>query len=189
MIPAKTWSFDVPANGSFRLTTKGSFFKILSCMGQLDVRSDSISLEGLLGGDGLKDYAFDYLTFTDKSGATNTVRVVTAEEEFINSQQVNTAITSNKAPQSASFLNTAKTVTNASAQLVGANAARQYLMIQNKDASGTIYVTFGGAAATVANGVRIGPGGNFELGDVIPTGAVNAIGDLANNANVVVLEG
>ncbi len=185
--PAKTWTFDVPANGSFRLPVKGTFFKILSCMGLLDVRSDAISLEGRLAGDGQKDYPFDYLTFTDKSGAVNTVSIVTADAEFINSQQVNTAITSNKVPQSASFLNTAKTVTSASTQLIGANAARQYLLIQNKDPSGTIYVTFGGAA-TALNGVRIGPGGNWEP-PVAPTTAANAIGDLASNANVVVVEG
>ena len=189
MIPAKTWTFDVPANGSFRLVTKGRFFKILSCLGLLDVRSDAIALEGVLAGDGLQDYPYDYLTFTDKSGGVNTVKVVTAESEYINAPQVSTAITQNKAPQSASFGNTVKAVTNVSGQLVAANGARQYLFIENKDTTGAIYLNFGAGAATAANGKTISPGGFYELDGVIATSAIQAIGNVANNPNILVIEG
>lgn len=84
--------------------------------------------------------------------------------------------------------NTAKTVTNASSQLLAANAGRKYLLIQNKDSAGTIYVSFG-AAATVANGIKISPGGFWEWDKAIPVNAVHAIGDAANNPNVAVVEG
>ncbi len=84
--------------------------------------------------------------------------------------------------------NAAATVTNASAQLVAANASRSYLLIQNKDSTGNIWINFG-AAATQANGVRIPPGGSYELNCNILTAAVNAIGDIASNANVVVVAG
>jgi hypothetical protein len=84
--------------------------------------------------------------------------------------------------------NTQKTVTSTSAQLMAAAAARNYLLIQNKDASGSIYLNFGAGAATVANGVLVGPGGNYEP-SVIPTDAIQAIGSIASNANIVVVEG
>lgn len=91
-------------------------------------------------------------------------------------------------PTRATGANSQKTVTNASAQLVAANPSRAYLLIQNNDATGIVYVAFG-AEATVANGVRIAPGGSYELNCNILTGQVNAIGSIASNTNVVVVEG
>ena len=85
---------------------------------------------------------------------------------------------------------TAKTVTNGSAALVAANAARTYLLIQNNDGAGFISVNLTGAAATTANGIRIAPGGFWEwTGESIPTGAITAIGSIASNPNIVVVEG
>ena len=81
-------------------------------------------------------------------------------------------------------------ITNgASVQLLAANAARSYLLIQNNDASGDIYVTLDGTAATTAKGIKIAAGGSLELADFLPTGQVNAIGNTAGNANTVLVEG
>jgi hypothetical protein len=86
--------------------------------------------------------------------------------------------------------NTQKTVTSASAQLVAANAGRRYLLIQNKDAAGIVYINFGAGAATAANGVKISAGGSYVAdANYCPDGAIQAIGDIASNANVVVVEG
>ena len=81
-----------------------------------------------------------------------------------------------------------KTVTNASAQLLAAKPGRRYLLIQNRDAAGSIFVSFG-KAATTANGVRVVPGGAFELTGTQTEQAIIAIGDVANNANIVTVEG
>lgn len=83
----------------------------------------------------------------------------------------------------------AATVTTASAQLLATNAARRFLLIQNKDPAGVIWLNFAGAAATQANGVRIGPGDSLSLEAWVPTGAIFAIGDIASNANIVTVEG
>lgn len=89
----------------------------------------------------------------------------------------------------ASMTNSNKTVTNASGQVLAANSARRFLMIQNKDAAGIIYVTVDGSAATTANGLKIGPDGVLILDAIVPTGQINAIGSIASNANIVVVEG
>lgn len=82
-----------------------------------------------------------------------------------------------------------KTVTNASAEMIAANTARRFLLIQNKSASGTLYLNLSGVAATTANGLQIGPGDSLSLENFVPTGAVHAIGDIASNPDVVVVEG
>jgi hypothetical protein len=93
------------------------------------------------------------------------------------------------AGQQGAFTQAQKTVTNASGQVFAANAARRYLMIQNNDATGIVYVTVNGTAATTANGIKLLPGASMEITGYQPTGAVNAIGSIASNANVVAVEG
>lgn len=82
--------------------------------------------------------------------------------------------------------NTAITVTNASQQFLAANLSRKYLFIQNNDALGNIYITFG-VAATLLNGIKIGPGASYEAG-YAPSNSVNIIGSIASNANIVIVE-
>ena len=87
------------------------------------------------------------------------------------------------------FTQTQRTVTNASAQMLAANASRRYLLIQNKDTAGIVYVNLQGSTATVANGLAIEPGGSLELQGYVPSGAITAIGSIASNANVISVEG
>ncbi len=88
------------------------------------------------------------------------------------------------------FTHAAPTITSASAQLRPANSARRYLLIQNNDASGDIFVRLDGAAATAANGIKVASGGgSYELQGFVPNGAITAIGSIASNANVIVVEG
>lgn len=105
-----------------------------------------------------------------------------------NNAVANVTIASNRIAQT-SGTQTTKTVTNASAVLVAANANRQSLLIQNKDTSGSIYLRFGAAAATVADGVEIGPKGFYEAGPIVDIQEIRAIGSIAFNANVIVVEG
>lgn len=102
----------------------------------------------------------------------------------------NVAVTSLPAalqPILSTLTNAQATVTTTSGQLLAASAGRNYLLVQNKDLTGTIWV--GWNTVTQANGIRIGPGGSYELSGYNVTQALNAIGDLASNANVVVVQG
>jgi hypothetical protein len=62
-------------------------------------------------------------------------------------------------------------------------------MIQNKDATGNIYVTCDGSTSTTAKGIKIAAGQSMELQGFVPTGAIMAIGDAASNANISVMVG
>lgn len=87
------------------------------------------------------------------------------------------------------FAHTAETVTSTSASIVAANANRRYLLIQNNDAAGDIYVRVDGTAATIGTGIKIAAGDSWEIQGFAPTGEVTAIGSIASNANVVAVEG
>lgn len=189
MKPTKFYDFTVPANGTYRLLVAGDYFKIMSASGPLNVQADWGELRGLIAGQGLEDSPFAFLNMQDASGAPNAVRVVIGDEKFVDGLGGTVNVGTNNAAQSGAFANAQRTVTNASAQLLAANAAREYLLIQNKSASGTIWVGFGAGAVTQANGVRIIPGGFYESGFVCSTQEVQAIGDIASNADIVTVEG
>ena len=87
-----------------------------------------------------------------------------------------------------SLTQTNPVVTTTSAQVLAANTSRAFLAIQNNDPSGIIYVNFG-SAATVAGSLKILPGGILFVDTMVSTQAINIIGSIASNANVVVLEG
>lgn len=188
MLPTKIYTFTIASGNAQRMLIAGQYFKILSATGAVSVSSDFGKLDSLISGQGLENTAFPYLLFENVSGASNTIRVLIGDQNFIDGFTGNMSITDNKVAQSGSFANVQSTVTNASTQLVAANGARQYLLIQNKDNAGSIYINFG-SAATVANGVRVIPGGALELDAIVSTQAIFAISDIASNANVVTVQG
>ena len=83
---------------------------------------------------------------------------------------------------------TAPVVTNASGLLLAANASRRLLIVQNNDTVGNVFLNLAGAAATVAGGLKIAPGGSLILDTHLPASAIYAIGDIAINTKVVVIE-
>lgn len=188
MLPSKKYPITLGANGTQRLLVSGNYFKILAATGAVDVRSDFGRMDSLIFGQGLEKTPFSYLEFRDASGAANNLTIFIGDENFIDGQTGNFAVTATVPVRSASFVNANPTVTTASAQLIAANVNRAYLLIQNKDASGQIYINFG-FAATVANGVQISPGGAYELSGNVSTQQIFAIGSIASNANVVTVEG
>lgn len=83
---------------------------------------------------------------------------------------------------------TSVTVTNASQALVAANGLRRWIMIQNNDGAGNVFLAFGSTAATTAL-IKIAPAANITFSSVgIPTQTINLIGSIASNANVAIVE-
>lgn len=82
-----------------------------------------------------------------------------------------------------------RTVTTGNTLLASAKANRKYLLIQNRDTVGSVWVNLIGGAATVAGGVYLGPGDSLEMSTVLTVHTIQGIGDIASNANVIVVEG
>jgi hypothetical protein len=83
----------------------------------------------------------------------------------------------------------AATVINASGQLLAENWSRRFLLVQNNHATASVFLNLAGAAATVGAGVKLGPGGSLLLDNFVPGSAIFAIGDIASNTAVTVVEG
>jgi len=199
----QTYSQTFAASTTWKLEIAGSYYTTLACTNAVNVRLykggkqlDLGQINGLLAGlevgplqrapDGAA--AFDRVEIDVTGPDTVTVGIGNGDARY-NRQNTGVAISSNKAPITSAAANATKTVTNASAQLIAANANRQYLLIQNNDATGNIFITFGAVAATTALGVKIEAGGTYEMAAVVSTQEIRAIGDIASNAHIVVVEG
>lgn len=175
----------------------GVGLEILSSTAAIDLNTyspqggQSASMTACLGGQFINGVTFG--GFDVKSTTTQTVRLLVLDAGEGGGSR-NVALNGNlnlgtvPATQSNAFVNTNRTVTSTSTAVLGGNSARQYLLIQNKDSTGTIWVAFG-AAATQANGLRIPPGGYWEWDGTVPVSTVNVIGDLATQSNVITIEG
>lgn len=188
MIPAKIYEFTLAGNASRRIQVAGRYFKILAADGELSVTAPFGTLSPLTSGQGLENTPFNELYVTDVSGVSNTIRIVVASEKFIDGSLGDVAVTSTKAPTLANVTSAAANVTNASGNLLAANATRQYLFVQNNDSTGIVYLNLAGAVATAANSIKLMPGESFEP-PYAPVGVITAIGSIAANGNVIVVEG
>lgn len=72
------------ANESRQILFTGTYFKIISASGAVDVTIEGQgTLPNLTSGRGLKDTAFSRLLVTDKTGAPNTLQLFCATEEYV----------------------------------------------------------------------------------------------------------
>lgn len=81
-------------------------------------------------------------------------------------------------------------VTNVSTEILPADYDRKFLFIQNNDAVGVVFVSYGGQGAALNQGFRLGPGGGgILLDNNVPTERIFMIGSIANNPNVSIITG
>lgn len=182
-------------NGPQIFEITGHYFELKSTVNAVNVRLFAID------GRVLCDERSERAGFVhDRRGAEAFTRIeitTTANEAvsfyfsdgYSGTKSVSTVVSSTVFPIGNNHTQAAVTVTNASGALLAANANRRYLQIQNQDAAGTIWVRTDGGGAATADGacVQIGPGESWSPA-VPPLGALTAIGDLASNATVNVIE-
>lgn len=199
----------IAPNSNFELAANGDYVRVRQSSVDLIIENqESGERIEVSQGDDFEFTPFKNLRISHNDGADQTVKLIISKGKKAGSAQVGGSVTVSGAialdtatlnalenislntvePVRATGSNTQKTVTNASASLLAANATRKYLLIQNKDASGDIYINFG-AAATTANGLKIAAGASYELNSTILTAGIFAIGTIASNPNIVVIEG
>lgn len=185
---AQTWTLNVPGKYFTLLgTTLGCnirFYKNGKKLDLGDVNGLLAGLEILLGEASDIEPAFTQVQVDILGADTVTIGIGNGQARY-NRSQGNVAITNLNGVATQST----QTVTSSAAQLVALSTTRRYLLIQNNDATGIVYINFT-TTATVANGLKIPPGGSF-IADAAycPTNAVSAIGSIASNANVIVVTG
>ena len=87
------------------------------------------------------------------------------------------------------FLGTQSVVSVATAttQVLAANSARKYLLLQNNGAN-TIHLSLDGTDATTGDFIIASGGGSLELAEGVPTGKISGLA-LVGATDLVVLEG
>lgn len=89
MLPVASYTFTIPAGGSFPLLCEGRYFRINAASGTLKIDGQgSFGPMGAVGvGQGLRlrpvDQPFRRLSFVDTSGAPNIVTVIIADADFV----------------------------------------------------------------------------------------------------------
>jgi len=79
------------------------------------------------------------------------------------------------------------TVTSTSTEIMAGNLKGRYILIQNNDTAGIVYLNLSGTATVSRTMFILNPGDALELFNI--TNSVDAIGSIASNANVAVSEG
>lgn len=171
----------------------GDFFRLMAASAPITVeyyRNGAGVAEGTLVQVGYAEKftagGFDKIAISSATAQTITFITRYGNEVWYDTPPTGLVSVTNTA---GAFTQNPKTVANISGQVLAANAARRYLLIQNNDTSGDIYVTLDGTAATTAKGIKIAALGSYECQGYVPTGAINAIGSIASNANIVAVEG
>lgn len=97
--------------------------------------------------------------------------------------------TSSSSPPPVTYAHTVATANTGSTVMLAANASRKYALLQN-DGSVPVYIKVG-AAAVASQGIRLDPGGSFEMSGFfgnLATGAINGI-TASGTAVVMATEG
>lgn len=181
-------STTIQAGATLEFYETGDFFRLLECNNQVTVRFYNLGAE-LVNAEGISEgyaekFAKQFTSIKITSATTQTLQFVVrlGNEVSYDAPPVGAAL-------QGAFTSTQVTVTSSSATIDAASPSRRYLLIQNNDAAGVIYVNLSGAAATTVNSIKMNPGDSLELQGFVPSSAITAIGSIASNANVLIVEG
>ncbi len=186
-----TFPFTLAVGATQPIKRVGSFIRCYSLTGgtspQLRVKTDRGDQVLLRGGQGATlGRGFSELSVTNEEGVGTLTAILLVGEGHFDDDRITGAVTLEGT--GGAHVQAKKTVTTASGALLAASSTRRYLLVQNQDAAGNVYLaTDGGAATADAECIKLAPGDVWEPA-VPPTSAVAAIGDIASNANVQVVE-
>lgn len=178
-------------NADLSINGRGDFFRLMEC-------ATTVSIKFYLAGKEVADanavrsgYAevftsggFDKVRIQN-GGTAQTIQFAIREGSRIEYDVPpvgNVAITNT----GGAFSHPAVSVTNAVGGVVlsAANPLRRLLILQNNSASGTVWARLDGGVPVAGVGVKLLPGDGLNLEAFAPTGAIRAIGDIANNPDL-----
>jgi len=136
----QTYRQEIAAAGTWRLGVPGSYFRLLSLIGPVDVVFLRHGTPVFTAGQVLDGFwskpagGFDEVMITSASAQTVTLGITTGDAGYDRTAG-KVAITN----VNGAFVNSAKTVTSASGQLLAANLERRIMIIQNNDPKNRSY--------------------------------------------------
>lgn len=179
------YDFTLAANGSQQLPVSGSVVRVRSSSGTLRVSIDGGPGVRLSAGQGFRlspGQTFRDVTIRDVSGAANTGVLFIGDAGYEDTTfSGNSTIIKDNSNRGGVY-QTAFSVGTASQSLHIADPGRAWFAISNESDTATIWVYVdqnNGAAASTANGKRIGPGEMWEPA-YCPLGNIRVISDTAN---------
>lgn len=188
----KTITIDLVAGVRKNIYVLGDFFHLLETSAALDIEFISggnvvdTAYQMEFGFNAKPEGGFTELGFT--SATNQTIKIMVGQGDAGYDRLTGTV---QIIAQQGSVTQTGKSVTNANQQLLPANTSRKYMFIQNNSAASVLRVKLDGNAATATEGIRIQPGGWFEMPVRLTSLAVNAIMETADATanNVELIEG
>ena len=171
----------VPAGGEINPGFTGDYVRVHGATVALKFKTRNGDDFSLVQGQEAKLEPFDEITFShdDASAQTFTVYIGSRGSEASSAEVAgNVAITN----VNGIFTQSRDNVTNLAKPILGANANRRYLLIQNNDASACLRVTLDGSDPSDLEGFRIGPGDSLEVPAFCCTGAVKAMMETASSS-------
>lgn len=80
---ARIYDFTLGPGGMQQLPVVGDFFKVINALGAIHVNVDTGASLDLMPGQGLREFSFNTLTITDKSGAANAGKILVGFSSMI----------------------------------------------------------------------------------------------------------
>ncbi len=177
-----TQSIIFTAGQTVKFYELGNFLRVLNATANLTIRTyknGAILTEAIGVSAGYAEH-FDepYQALEIYSATAQTVQIASrlgSQVYYDQAPNGNVSITNNNG----AFTQSRVSLTNVNQQLLAANAARRYLMLQNNDVSSYMRITLDGSTATALIGFRLAPGGALDLSGFNTTSAINAIMETA----------
>lgn len=174
---------------------RGDFFRLMEATAPLTVdyylNSKELAEAANVGvgyAERFMDEGFDKIAITSSADQTISFATRLGNEVWYDTPPNGQVTVTNT---SGVFTTNQRTITTTPATIFSNSTARRYLLIQNNDTNGIVYVRFGGALGSfsVASSIQIPPGGSLELQGFVHSGSIHMAGSIASNANVVTVEG
>lgn len=189
----RTRTFIVPVGTPLEVAVQGDYVRVRQSTVTLFIENaengDKIEVSQ---GDDFEFGDFKRLRISHNDAAEQTVKLTISKGKKAGSAQVGGSITvANPTVHQGAFTQGQTSVSNVVVQLLAANAARRYLMVQNNDASQVLRVVVNGTNPSATVGFRLQPGESLEFTNFCPTAAIKAIMESGTAAagNVEFVEG
>lgn len=196
----KSITLKIAAGNPEDVAVSGDYVRIKSASVPVRIEAENGQVDATIEeGDALNLKPFTRLRVSHADAAEQTITLLIGDGTSSDSARVGGSVNVSAMPRvdvatmpavARPMTQTANAVGVASAQLVAANAARRFLLIQNTDAAADVFLNVAGAAAVLNQGIKLSPGASVLFDVATPDGAVFAIASAATAAGaVVVVEG